>query len=276
MTAADYLRHCHGFSGRMIIRLKQDCGSLAVNGAPLARAVDPLSAGDILTVTLRPEEQAFTPNPSLSLPVVYEDEDVAVFAKPAGMPVHPSHRHREDTLANFFAARIAASGEEASFHAINRLDRDTSGLCVVAKHPYAADRLSKKVEKVYYAVAEGEVTPDEGTLSFPIARAGESIILRKVDPKGKEAVTHYRVLKRGGGHTLLRIVLETGRTHQIRVHFSHIGHPLAGDDLYGGSVKRLPRQALHCGEVTFPHPVTGEKVSLFSSLPPEWEALFSR
>lgn len=269
MTAADFLGHCHGYSRRMITRLKQGCGSLAVNGTEAERLTVRLKAGDRLEVRLEAKEQDFLPNAALCAPVVYEDEDVVVFSKPAGMPVHPSHRHLEDTLANAFAARCLEKGERAGFHPINRLDRDTSGLCVVAKHPLAADSLAGNLEKTYYAVAEGEVEPPEGRLSFPIARAGQSIILRRVDPEGKSAVTRYRTLERGNGHSLLEIRLETGRTHQIRVHFAHIGHPLAGDDLYGGGQKWISRQALHCGEVRFTQPITGEKLTVRVPLPEE-------
>ena len=271
LSAADYLRNCHGYSRRMLTRLKQGCGSLAVNGIAIGRLTEKLSEGDCLEIFLDVEEQVFEPNYQLSVSVAYEDEDVVVFNKPAGMPVHPSHRHRDDTLANVFAARCLKKGEKAGFHAINRLDRDTSGLCVVAKHPYAADRLSGEVDKTYYAVIEGIPDFSCGTLSFPIARAGESIILRRVDPAGKHAVTHYRMLKSGNGHSLLEIQLETGRTHQIRVHFSYIGHPLAGDDLYGGQTTYISRQALHCGKVRFFQPVTGRKLTVCAPLPEEME-----
>ncbi len=257
----------------MITRLKQGRGSLALNGMPLERLTERLAAGDILELRLEPEPLPFPPNPALSVPILYEDEDIAAFSKPAGMPVHPSHLHREDTLANFFAARCAETGEQAGFHPLNRLDRDTSGLCLIAKHPLAAERLTGRVEKRYYAVAEGLVDPPEGTLSFPIARAEASIILRQVSPGGKPAVTHYRTLEQRNGHTLLEIRLETGRTHQIRVHFSHIGHPLAGDELYGGSRLLIPRQALHCGELRFPHPITGEILSFSAPVPEEMRRL---
>ena len=202
-------------------------------------------------------------------PVLYEDADVVVFDKPPGMPVHPSHRHREDTLANLFAARYGEKGVGCSFHPINRLDKDTSGLCVVAKHPVAAAALSGAVDKVYYAVAEGIVSPPEGIINLPIARAEESIILRKVDPAGQTAATRYRTLRTGNRHTLLEIRLETGRTHQIRVHFSHLGFPLAGDILYGGCMEFVRRQALHCGVVQFRQPLTEKPVLVQAPFPPD-------
>ena len=265
-----YLKGCHGCSRRFLNRLKQGRGSLFLNGAPVesvARTL--LREGDTLSLVLEEETVDFIPNAALSAPVVYEDEDLVVFNKPPGMPVHPSHRHLEDTLANLFAARCLKKGEAAGFHPINRLDRDTSGLCVVAKHALAAAALSGEVEKVYYAVAEGNVAPSDGFIKQPIARAGESIILRRVSPDGKPASTHYRVLFRQNGHSLLAVRLQTGRTHQIRVHFAFLGHPLAGDDLYGGTRGWITRQSLHCGLVRFIHPVTGERVCLKAHLPPD-------
>lgn len=170
-----YLKGCHGCSRRFLNRLKQGRGSLFLGGAPVesvARTL--LREGDTLSLVLEEETVNFIPNAALSAPVVYEDEDLVVFNKPPGMPVHPSHRHLEDTLANLFAARCLKKGEAAGFHPINRLDRDTSGLCVVAKHALAAAALSGGVEKVYYAVAEGDVAPPDGFIKQPIARAGKA------------------------------------------------------------------------------------------------------
>ncbi|MGI5895337.1 MAG: RluA family pseudouridine synthase [Oscillospiraceae bacterium] len=269
-SVSAYLKNCHGYSRRALSRLKQGRGSLAVNGTPVVQLVATrLQPGDVLTVLLENASPRFVPNPALMAPVLYEDADVVVFDKPPGMPVHPSHRHREDTLANLFAARYGEKGMGYSFHPINRLDKDTSGLCVVAKHPVAAAALSGAVEKRYYAVAEGIVSPPEGLINLPIARAGESIILRKVDSAGQTAVTRYATLRTGNRHTLLEIRLETGRTHQIRVHFSHLGFPLAGDTLYGGHTEFVRRQALHCGVVQFRQPLTGEPVLVQAPLPPD-------
>ena len=269
-SVSAYLKNCHGYSRRALSRLKQGRGSLAVNDTPVTRLVSTLLyTGDRLTVTLEEVMPRFVPNPALAAPVLYEDADVVVFDKPPGMPVHPSHRHREDTLANLFAARYGEKGVGCSFHPINRLDKDTSGLCVVAKHPVAAAALSGAVDKVYYAVAEGIVSPPEGIINLPIARAEESIILRKVDPAGQTAATRYRTLRTGNRHTLLEIRLETGRTHQIRVHFSHLGFPLAGDILYGGCMEFVRRQALHCGVVQFRQPLTEKPVLVQAPFPPD-------
>lgn len=270
-SVSGYLRDCHGYSRRFISRLKQGRGSLAVNGAAVAQLVSTrLREGDCVTLTYEEAQPRFAPNSDLRAPLLYEDADVAVFGKPPGLPSHPSPGHSDDTLANLCAALW---GENAGFHLVNRLDKDTSGCVVVAKHPYAAARLAHGVEKRYFAVAEGLVEPPSGVINAPIARAEGSIIRRRVDSSGKPAATRYRTLRTGNGHTLLELRLETGRTHQIRVHLSWLGFPLAGDTLYGGRPGEAGRQALHCGEVRFPHPVSGEEVLVRAPLPEHFAAL---
>ncbi len=254
-----------GFSRRALIRLKQS-GGLTRNGE-LLRTVDVVRAGEELCVTLSDDSESAEPNAALNAPVIYEDEDIVVFNKPPYMPVHPSIRHRGDTLANLFAAMYPG----LPFRPINRLDRNTSGLCVCAKNQYAASVLSGTLSKVYYAVTCG--TPPGDTVDAPIGRAGDSIITRCVTPDGQRAVTHY---ERAGGssvHPLLRVTLETGRTHQIRVHLSHVGFPLCGDEMYGGDMSEIGRHALHCGEVSFTQPVTGEKITLTAPLPEDMSEL---
>ena len=254
-----------GFSRRALIRLKQS-GGLTRNGE-LLRTVDVVCAGEELCVTLSDDSESAEPNAALNAPVIYEDEDIVVFNKPPYMPVHPSIRHRGDTLANLFAAMYPG----LPFRPINRLDRNTSGLCVCAKNQYAASVLSGTLSKVYYAVTCG--TPPGDTVDAPIGRAGDSIITRCVTPDGQRAVTHY---ERAGGssvHPLLRVTLETGRTHQIRVHLSHVGFPLCGDEMYGGDMSEIERHALHCGEVSFTQPVTGEKITLTAPLPEDMSEL---
>ena len=195
--------------------------------------------------------------------MVFENESVIVFNKPQGMPVHPSMNHYEDTLGNYFSALYP----ELTFRPVNRLDRNTSGLCVVAKDQHSAARLQRCVNKVYYAVICG--TPEEmsGRIDAPIKRQTESLITRCVAPDGQNAVTNYRIISSCGKYSYARIELETGRTHQIRVHFSHIGFPLAGDDLYGGSCEDAAGQTLHCGEVSFPD---GKGGTVVLEAPP-WE-----
>ncbi len=253
-----------GISRRVLTALKRS-GGLTCGGGTL-RTVDAVHAGEVITLRLDGGETSVAANPELSADVVYEDEDVVVFNKPPFMPVHPSQRHHDDTLANLFAARYPG----LPFRPINRLDRNTSGLCVCAKNQFAAAALSGSISKVYYAITDG--TPPGNTVNAPIGRLGDSVIERCVTPDGKPAVTHFRKIA-GERRALLRITLETGRTHQIRVHMSHIGFPLCGDDMYGGDCTAISRQALHCGEVEFTLPVSGERITVSAPLPEDMAAI---
>ena len=205
--------------------------------------------------------------PELSAAIAYEDEDVVVFDKPPYMPVHPSIRHHDDTLANLFAARYPG----ISFRPINRLDRNTSGLCVCAKNRFAASVLADSLQKAYFAITNG--TPPGNTVNAPIGREGDSIIRRCVTPEGKPAVTHFEPVGGNSRRTLLRVTLETGRTHQIRVHMAYLGFPLCGDEMYGGDMSAIERQALHCGEVSFTQPVTHEMIHVSAPLPEDMATL---
>ncbi|WP_124099962.1 RluA family pseudouridine synthase [Ruminococcus sp. Marseille-P6503] len=249
-----------GVSRRLITTLKRIDGGIT-RSERTVRTVDRVSAGDEILLKER-DLKTLEPNFSLSVPALYEDECLIVFDKPPFMPVHPSVKHQGDTLGNFFAARFP----EVSFRPVNRLDRDTSGCVICAKSRYSAAKLQKSFEKTYYAVCCGH-PPTEGRIDAPIARERASIIKRIVSPDGQPAVTNYRIAARNEKYSLAEIHLETGRTHQIRVHFSHIGFPLAGDDLYGGSREDYSRQALHCSSVSFIHPETGLRVSVSSPLP---------
>lgn len=253
----DYLRRRMGLSARLLARLKRTPSGILCNGVPV-RAVDPVRGGDRVVLTM-PEGQGLDPNPSLQVPAVLETAHYIVYDKPTGMPVHPSAKHRGDTLGNYFAACMPGQ----TFRAVNRLDRDTSGLCMIAKDAYTASVLQGKLEKRYYAVLCGHLT-GSGTISAPIARAEASIITRCVRQDGQPAVTHYRVLGHAEAYTAVEIRLETGRTHQIRVHFAYLGHPLAGDDLYGGSCQDIRQQALHCGRLFWRDPVTAQACSAVS------------
>lgn len=221
--------------------------------------VDPLIVGDTLAITLR-QECHICANSSLTISIVYEDEDVIVYNKPPFVPIHPSRNHQFDTLANAFCAHV--EGSSCTFHPINRLDKDTSGLCVVAKNALSASKLSQSVEKEYTAIVCGKLFPLQGTIDAPIARIDLIGIKRHVNAGGQRSVTRYLVDKVTNQYSLVKVHLETGRTHQIRVHFSHIGFPLAGDELYGGDCTDINRQALCCSKVSFMHPMTREPVNL--------------
>jgi 23S rRNA pseudouridine1911/1915/1917 synthase len=234
----------------------------------LIRSIDTVFPGDEIILKC-PEKGALEPNAALSIPVSFENENIIVFNKPSGMPVHPSVKHQGDTLGNYFAYLYP----ELTFRPVNRLDKDTSGLCIVAKNAHTANLLQGRCRKIYYAAVEG-VTDASGTIDAPIAREKESIILRCVRNDGQNAVTHFRQLLCNDKYSLEEIHLETGRTHQIRVHFSYIGHPLAGDDMYGGSRDDISRQALHCGQIIFNDPVSGERITVKSDMPSDMINLF--
>ncbi|MBQ3565879.1 MAG: RluA family pseudouridine synthase [Oscillospiraceae bacterium] len=265
-TLEDFLRKDTGVSKRMISRLKRTENGITRNGK-LVRTIDKVFTGDEIVLKYE-DTKLLEPNGNLNVKTAFENENLIVFDKPVGMPVHPSIKHQGDTLGNFFAYKYP----DLTFRPVNRLDRDTSGLCIVAKNAFSAAALQSDIKKVYYAVVSGNIS-GEGTIDAPIAREQESIIKRVVREDGQRAVTHYKALSSKKKYSLLEINLETGRTHQIRVHFAHIGHPLAGDDLYGGSREDIDCQALHCGCLEFKEPVTSEKIIVRSDLREDMERL---
>jgi len=233
-----------------------------------------LMAGETLTVNISEEASSKQiPAVKMDLDIVYEDEDIMVINKPAGLPIHPSLNHYEDSLANGLAYYYESQGKPFIFRCVNRLDNNTSGLTVVAKHLVAAGILStmvknRELKREYLAIVEGHIEPDLGTIDAPIGRVDDTGIMRQVDfEKGESAVTHYQVMHEKNGHSLVSIHLETGRTHQIRVHFKYIGHPLVGDHLYNPSSKAMSRQALHSHRLEFKHPITGEAMEFVAEIP---------
>lgn len=250
-----------GVSSSLLTKLKQTESGITKNGK-FAKAIDTANTGDTIKIKIEESGSAATPA-KLDIEIIYEDEDIIVLNKPPLVPVHESRNHRGDTLANFVSYHIGAS---TAFRAVYRLDRDTSGIVLVAKHELAAAKLAGKIKKDYYAVVGGTVERD-GTIDAPIARCGDSIIKRKVDENGESAITHYFIVKKGENSTLLKFNLETGRTHQIRVHMQSIGHPLLGDSMYGGDCTKISRQALHCKDIYFIHPVTNEKMHFSTEFP---------
>ncbi|MBR4092855.1 MAG: RluA family pseudouridine synthase [Oscillospiraceae bacterium] len=265
-TVEKYLMSVKGISRRLITKIKYSEGIMINDN--VSRTVDTVKSGDVVSVIME-DEKYLEENSSLDVPIVYDDDDIVVFNKPCGVPVHPSIRHYNDTLGNYFSTIFKG----VSFRPVNRLDKDTSGLCVVAKNAFVASELQKSVEKIYYAVVKGN-PDDEGEINLPIAREDGTIIKRKVDESGQEAITRYKSVMRKNGYTLLEIKLLTGRTHQIRVHFSHIGFALIGDELYGGDMSDMKRHALHCKTLRFIHPVTKEKVVVDSEIPDDMASLF--
>lgn len=262
-TVGDFLR-LRGVSRRLISKLKKTDGGITLCGKN-ARTVDTVSYGNCIALKF-PPGKPLEANPELLAPTVFENESVVVYDKPVNMPVHPSQLHGNDTLGNLFAAQYG----ELTFRPITRLDKDTSGLCAVAKNGLAAAVLSGKIEKSYYAVVCGRLLSD-GCINAPIGRCDGSVITREVRADGKSAITNYTVLKTGERYTLVKVFPETGRTHQIRVHFAYIGFPLAGDDMYGGSCRDTVYQALHCGEMRFT--LFGEDINLTSNIREDMEFL---
>ena len=260
MKIRDFLRG-FGVSSSLLTKLKNTENGITKNGE-FARAIDELCMGDILKIRI--ENSGHMPSPSkMDIEICYEDEDILVLNKPPFMPVHESRNHLGDTLSNFVSYHI---NEDTAFRAVFRLDRDTSGLVLVAKHELSASKLAGNIKKDYYAIVQGEIK-EGGIIKLPIERCGDSIIKRRVGENGENAITHYEPLGTKNSNTLLKINLETGRTHQIRVHFSHIGHPLLGDTLYGGESPLINRQALHCKTIYFTHPITEKETVIECDFP---------
>ena len=230
-----------------------------------------MHTGDILAVNI-PEDNNDIEPVEYPLDVVYEDNDIIVINKPAGLAMHPTHNHQGDTLANGAAAYFMKKGRNVIFRAVGRLDKSTSGLVLCALNKYAASRLSGNFTKQYFAVVKGEYK-GTGTIDRCIYRPDPMKTLRAAGDEGDYAVTHWQALWTDGVNSLLKINLETGRTHQIRVHFSSQGSPLCGDDMYGSDDKRIGRAALHCGILDFVHPVTGEQLHFEVPYPDDFKAL---
>ena len=272
-----------GLSGSTLRHLKFRENGILLNGERVTvRRI--VHEGDLLSLATddaEPQENLL-PVP-LPLTIVYEDEDVVVPDKPADMPTHPSHNHHEDTVANALAYRYRERGIPFVFRPVNRLDRNTSGLVLIARNRPAAGRLSAamregSIQKQYLAILDGVPAEQEGVIETYIRRTAESIIVRENCNEGEggdHAVTHYRVLASENGHALVLASPITGRTHQLRVHFAGLGCPITGDDMYGTPSPHIARHALHAYRLTFPRPSDGEPVTLRAPLHDDMQALLS-
>ncbi len=263
-----YLRRERGISRKVIVGLKKlphDQGIL-LNGQH-ARTIDLLKSGDVLELRIPAPPPAKGVPSQIEVPLLYEDEDVLVFDKPYNMACHPAGGHFRDTLSHVYAAYCSVQGGGGCFRPLNRLDKDTTGAVVVARNQLSAGVLWKCVQKEYIALVQGDLPKQGDIIDLPIMAEHPYAMRRIVDPDGQTAITEYRVIERFGSHTLAGFTLHTGRTHQIRVHMSYIGHPLAGDDFYGGSLELIARQALHCKSVSFNHPITGQPLYINSPMP---------
>lgn len=301
-TVEEFLRSL-GYSHRLVVHLRGTPAGLSIGGIPVY-TIHRLEPGEILKVTLVEEDSLAREHPLLNqsgngkedplpevsekgivpvclpLSIVYEDEDILIVNKDAGVPVHPSQGHHGNTLANAAAWYYQLKGEPFTYRAINRLDRDTSGLLILAKHMLSACILSgemqnRLIKREYRALVCGK-TPSEGTVQSPIARVDGSTIERQVDfEKGESACTHYRRISYDEALDLsyISLRLETGRTHQIRVHMKSIGHPLPGDFLYHPDYRLIKRQPLHSYRLDFIHPITGKPVDFTAALPQDMAGL---
>ena len=271
----DFLRE-KGYSRHLLRQLKETEDGLLRNAQPTFTTVA-LKAGDRIRVRLLEKaegSEAIMPAP-LPFEIVYEDEDLLVVNKPADMPIHPSFQNHGNTLADALTWHYQQHGEDFVYRCINRLDRDTTGLLIVAKHLLSASILSDmEIHREYLAIVKG-IPPENGTISAPIGRKKGSAILREVNfETGEPAVTHFARLEIRNGLSLVSLKLETGRTHQIRVHRGYIGCPLIGDYLYYPECSRISRQALHSHRLSFLHPITGKALSFTAPLPEDMEKAF--
>lgn len=240
-----------------------------------------LKAGDKIEIDVKKDESQNIEPQKMNLSIVYEDEDVIVVNKPAGIVVHPTKSYPDNTLANGLLYYFKEKGENCIVRLVSRLDMDTSGLILVAKNQFshmslARDMNLESFKKGYMAIVHGNLKEKSGTIDAPIYRVGGDTIKRVIDERGQRSITHYEVAESFSKADLVKLQLETGRTHQIRVHLSSIGHPIIGDLLYGGEDKLIKRQALHAYKLAFPHPRTGEIISLQTELPLDMQELIKK
>lgn len=277
---AEQLLLSHGYSRRLIIDLKKTDDGLTVDGNPVY-VTHKMTPEETLTVRLPQEHSSEKIVPTrMPLDIVYEDEDIIVINKSANVPIHPSQGNFSNSLANGMAWYFAEKGDPFTFRVINRLDRDTTGLLILARHALSACILSdgirnRRIHRTYLAAVSGCMeTQRPETISAPIARVDGSTIERKVDfTCGEPAVTRYRVLscRPDLDASLMELQLETGRTHQIRVHMKYLGHPLFGDFLYNPDYRYIQRQSLHSWKLDFVHPITGEPLFFQAEVPEDMQ-----
>lgn len=275
------LRRTLGLSGTVLRRVKWLEDGVTLDGARVNVRVR-AAQGQTLAVRMTDPKPSsgVVPAPG-PLDIVYEDPDLTVLNKAPGVLVHPGHGHFDDTLGNYLMYHYRQSGDESGFHPVHRLDKGTSGLVVIAKHPHAQEKLKNQLHtgdfrRVYLAVCDGVPPAPSGLIDAPIGRTDGSLMAREVRPGGQPARTRYRVLRACGPRSLVELELETGRTHQIRVHMAHLDCPLTGDFLYGTEdTPLISRPALHSARLELTHPITGERLRFSAPLPADLAALIS-
>lgn len=276
------LRQHLGLSGTVLRRVKWLEDGITLDGVRVNVRVR-AAEGQTLAVRLTDPVPTSGVVPAEGpLDILYEDQDLIVLNKAPGVLVHPGHGHFNDTLGNFLMYHYKMTGEESGFHPVHRLDKGTSGLLVAAKHPHSQETLKNQLHtgdfrRVYLAVCDGAPPKPIGVIDAPIGPAESSLTARQVRSGGKPARTHYKVLRTWGPRALVELELETGRTHQIRVHMAHIGCPLTGDFLYGRENRTLiDRPALHSARLELTHPITRERLCLSVHLPDDMAALIPK
>lgn len=283
------IRRRFSFSSRLLSKLKYQ-HLVFLNGEEVAGWITP-GIGDEISINL-PEEKSDFPAEDIPIHPVYEDDDLLIINKQPGITVHPTKGHPSHTIANGLMTYMEKTGQSFKVRFVNRLDMDTTGLLIIAKNSHAQDEVTKQMkakttEKRYKAIVNGIVKDDEFTIDLPIGRPDPEKVARAVMVDGGyPSVTHVKVLERypsgnengsDKGYTMVELLLETGRTHQIRVHMSHIGHPLVGDSLYGGAHPDLiDRQALHSYRLSINHPVTGKRLELEAPLPDDFKKVIQK
>lgn len=266
----NFLREHCGLSARIVRSIKFTPDGMKLNGEK-TRTTDRIKYGDIITILIPDSGDAPEPMKA-DLQILYEDDDILVINKSPFMAMHPTHNHQGDTLANAVAAYLDTKGIRSSFRSVGRLDKGTSGVVVCALNSLAACKLSGNVRKEYCALVKGKLS-GSGIIDVPIYRPDPMKTLRSCsyEIEGEAALTHWTVEQEFDDATLVRLNLETGRTHQIRVHMAYIGHPLAGDDMYGDFMPQIGHQLLHCRKCTLTHPVTDEEMVFTAPLWQDFE-----
>lgn len=281
MILREYLRTQRKISKSALSDIKFQGGIILVNGEEQTVRYR-LNMGDSVSIQFPPEKISETMEPEqVNFDILFEDDHFLIVNKPAGIPTIPSRYYPYGSLAQGILFYYRRAKIAATFHAVNRLDRDTSGIVVVAKHRYAHYLLSlqqqeKTLNREYLALVHGVPNPEVGVINKPIGRKQGSIVERTVTEAGQYAETHYQVVKGGADYAVIRLRLKTGRTHQIRVHMACIGHPLLGDDLYGGQKDKIYRQALHSWRVNFHHPFSDKQLQIEAPIPSDMEQIINQ
>lgn len=276
-TVKEILKAYYQISDRLLTKLKK-YNRIFLNDKPVY-VTEKVSIGDILKVNMNFEETSDNIVPTkMNFDIVFEDEYFLIINKPANIPVHPSCNHYENSLSNGVKYYFDSINLKRKIRPINRLDKDTSGLVIFAKNEYIQEALIRQMKsnvfkKEYIAILESNLTEKFGTINAPIARKPGSIMEREISENGEVATSHFELIKNFEKYSMVKYTLETGRTHQLRVHSKHIGHPILGDTLYGTQSTLINRQALHAYRISFVHPITKQDIKLEIDLPEDMKKL---